>query len=64
MHIGNNLHTFRSTEPLESPFFYLALTHVIRSVLRAPAHFNLYKLTVSVSAGRQYHCLCIPTLNF
>jgi len=64
MHIGSNIQTFRSTEPPESPFLYLALTHVIRSAFRARAHIILYKLTVSMSAGGQYDCLCIPTLTF
>ena len=64
MHIGSNLQTFRSTEPPESPFFYLALTHEIRSAIHVRAHIILYKQTVSVSAGGQYHCLCIPTLTF
>ena len=40
------------------------LTHVIRSALRVRAHIILYKLTVSMSAGGQYDCLCIPTLTF
>jgi len=63
MHTRSNLQTFRSTEQPKSPFFYLALTRIIRSALRARTHFILYKLTVSVSAGGQYDCLCMLTFQ-